>query len=110
MQRQAQLELRRALAFRVRAIRARQLAKETYEDVVSMQQEANGGESGGRSLMIKDFAGLEKEARGGRRVHACMHRRSRGSAPSAPLMARDEECAAWSYYGVKANDFSRNKR
>jgi hypothetical protein len=25
-------------------------------------------------------------------------------------MARDEECAAWSYYGVKANDFSRNKR
>jgi hypothetical protein len=53
MQRQAQLELRRARAFRVRAIRARQLAKETYEDAVSMQQEANGGESGGRSLTIK---------------------------------------------------------
>jgi hypothetical protein len=57
----------------------------------------------------KDFAGLEKEARGGRRVHTCMHGRSRSGAPSAPLTARDEECAAWSYYGVKANGFSRNE-
>jgi len=53
MQRQAQLEFRRAQAFHVRAIRARQLAKENYEDVVSMQQQANG-ESGGRPLAIKD--------------------------------------------------------
>jgi len=52
MQRQAQLEFRRARAFRVRAIRARQLAKENYEDVVSMQQQAIG-ESGGRLLAIK---------------------------------------------------------
>jgi len=52
MQRQAQLEFRRARAFRVRAIRARQLANENYEDAVSMQQQANG-ESGGRPLAIK---------------------------------------------------------
>ena len=51
-QRQAQLEFRRARAFRVRAIRAWQLAKENYEDAVSMQQQANS-ESGGRPLAIK---------------------------------------------------------
>ena len=45
-QRQAQLEFRRARAFRVRDIRARQLAKENYEDVVSMQQQANGESRG----------------------------------------------------------------
>ena len=39
MQRQAQLELRRARAFRVRAIRARQLAKKCYEDADSLQQQ-----------------------------------------------------------------------
>ena len=52
MQQQAQLELRRARAFRVRAIRARQLAKKSYEDAVSMQQQANG-ESGGHPLATK---------------------------------------------------------
>jgi len=52
MQRQAQLEFRHARAFCVCAIRARQLVKGNYEDVVSMQQQANG-ESGGRPLAIK---------------------------------------------------------
>jgi hypothetical protein len=48
MQRQAQLELRRARAFLVRAIRARQLAKRTYEDAICMKQQANNS-----SLAIK---------------------------------------------------------
>jgi hypothetical protein len=48
MQRQAQLELRRARAFLVRAIRARQLAKRTYEDAICMKQQANNS-----SLVIK---------------------------------------------------------
>jgi len=52
MQQQAQLELRRARAFRVRAIHARQLVKKSYEDAVSMQQQANG-ESGGHPLATK---------------------------------------------------------
>lgn len=41
MQRHAQMELRRAQAFRVCAIRAWQLATKFYEDVDSMQQLAN---------------------------------------------------------------------
>jgi hypothetical protein len=41
MQHRAQLELRRARAFLVRAVRAQQLAKKTYEDAIYMQQQAN---------------------------------------------------------------------
>jgi hypothetical protein len=48
LQRQAQPELRRARAFLVHAIRARQLAKRTYQDAICMQQQANNS-----SLVIK---------------------------------------------------------
>jgi hypothetical protein len=55
MQRQAQLELRRARAFRVHAIRAKQLAKKFYEDADSMQQQQ---QADSMQLTIKADVGL----------------------------------------------------